>query len=107
MKDDNVRTPRKNPYTSTQITLTHVMQSVSQKEKILDHFFHSVQNPFHEQIYHNLTLNLQNYEVYIFSYLKKLSKIQPWAEPILNQKLISDKPLGKPWQTLTYLTTIY
>lgn len=57
MKDDSVRTPRKNPYTSTNITLTHVMQSVNQKEKILDHFFHSVQNPFHEQIYRNLTLN--------------------------------------------------
>lgn len=57
MNNDSVRTPRKNPYTSTNITLTHVMQSVNQKEKILDHFFHSVQNPFHEQIYRNLTLN--------------------------------------------------
>lgn len=63
VKDDSVRTPRKNPYTSTNITLTHVMQSVNQKEKILDHFFHSVEN----QIYRNLTLNLRNSEVYIFS----------------------------------------
>lgn len=67
VKDDSVRTPPKNPYTSTNITLPHVMQSVNQKEKILDHFFHSVENPFHEQIYRNLTLNLRNSEVYIFS----------------------------------------
>lgn len=43
------------------------MQSVNQKEKILDHFFHSLENPFHEQFYRNLTLNLRNSEVYIFS----------------------------------------